>query len=83
MDPSPCLHISGIPQKENGTNGEQEISFVFCKWKTGTANFHVFAANRSLSFFHLLTKKQTEVILLQMDKTEQTDKTDLPIYAIH
>jgi hypothetical protein len=29
----PCLNISGIPQKENGTNGKWQFPFVFCKRK--------------------------------------------------
>jgi hypothetical protein len=35
---SQCLHVSGIPQRENGTNGEQQLPFVSCKWKTELAN---------------------------------------------
>jgi hypothetical protein len=41
----PCLHVSGIPQKEKSTNGKQKLPFVFCKQKTETTNFRLFAAN--------------------------------------
>jgi hypothetical protein len=61
--PSPCLHVSGIPQTENGTNRKQEISFVFCNWKTGAAKFHLFAA--------IGNGKQTYVFLDQPTKNEK------------
>jgi hypothetical protein len=40
-------------------------------------------ANKSLLFVSLLIKKQTEVIHLQTDWTDQTDQTDLPIYEYY
>ncbi len=45
MSSCPCLHVSGIPQTKNGSNGKQPLPFVFCKWKTEIANFRIFAAN--------------------------------------
>jgi hypothetical protein len=44
MSPCPCLHISGIPQKENGTNEKRQFPFVFCKRKMERANFRLLAA---------------------------------------
>ncbi len=29
--------------KENGNNEKWQLLFVCCKWKTETANFHLFA----------------------------------------
>jgi hypothetical protein len=43
--PCPCLHVSEIPQTENGTNGKWQHPFVCCRRKTETANFRLFAAN--------------------------------------
>jgi hypothetical protein len=40
-----CLHVSGIPQTENGTHGKRQLPFVCCKRKTETAYFHLFAGN--------------------------------------
>jgi hypothetical protein len=40
----PCLHVSGIRQMENGTNGRQLLPFVCFKRKTETENFCLFAA---------------------------------------
>ncbi len=43
---SPCLDISGIPKTENGIYGKRQLLFIFCKQKTGTVNFRLFAAIR-------------------------------------
>jgi DNA polymerase/3'-5' exonuclease PolX len=32
---------------ENGTNKKQQFSFICCKRKTETANFHMFAGNKN------------------------------------
>jgi hypothetical protein len=48
MAPSSCLHVSGIPETKNGTNGKQQLLFVCCKWKTEVTNFRLFAANTFL-----------------------------------
>jgi hypothetical protein len=32
---------------ENGTKGKRQPSFVWGKWKTEMANYHLFAANRN------------------------------------
>jgi hypothetical protein len=55
MVPCPCLNVSGILQTENGTNGKQQLPFVFCKRKAGISNFSLFAAirNRKLIFVFL------------------------------
>jgi hypothetical protein len=55
---SPCLHVSVFPclhvhdstfhefhKMENRTNGKRQLPFVLCEYKTGTANFLLFAAN--------------------------------------
>jgi hypothetical protein len=60
MSPSPCLHVSKIPQIENGTNGKQQLPFICCKRKTATANFRLFAANGKREW-------QTSVCLLQTE----------------
>jgi hypothetical protein len=41
----PYLHISRIPQTENGTNRKWQLLFVCCKWKKETVNFHLIAEN--------------------------------------
>jgi hypothetical protein len=33
---SPFLHISGVPQTENGANGKWQLPFVFCRQKVET-----------------------------------------------
>jgi hypothetical protein len=43
--PYPCLNVSGIPQRENGTNRKGQLPFVFCKQEMEMANFNLFAAN--------------------------------------
>jgi hypothetical protein len=46
---SPCLHfsMSMSPHFRNSANGKRQLSFVFCKQKTETANFRLFVANRN------------------------------------
>ncbi len=47
MFPCGYLHVSRIPQTENGTNGKWKLPTVCCKQKTEMANFCSFAANRN------------------------------------
>jgi hypothetical protein len=47
MAPCLCLHISGIPQTEKGTNGKWQPPFDFCKRKTETTNVRLFDANEN------------------------------------
>jgi hypothetical protein len=43
---SPCLHVH-VSITENRTNRKRQLLFVFCKRKTETANFRLFAANEN------------------------------------
>jgi hypothetical protein len=43
--PYPSLNVSGIPQRENGTNRKGQLPFVYCKQEMEMANFNLFAAN--------------------------------------
>jgi hypothetical protein len=59
ISPCPCLHVSGIPQTENGTkpktgtsvcflqtaNGHGKLQFVGCKWKLKTEVCFPWSAN--------------------------------------
>jgi hypothetical protein len=45
MSPCPCIHVSGILQTENGTDGKWQLLFLCCKPYIETANVRLFAAN--------------------------------------
>ncbi len=59
MSPSPCLHVSGILQTENGSNGKRHLPFVFCKRKTEMANLRLFAANGNGKRLFVFLSRQT------------------------
>ncbi len=52
---------------ENVTNGKQQLPCVCCKWKSGTANFRLFAenGNTELCFLWSANHKQYQHVLLQ------------------
>ncbi len=65
----PCLHVSGISQTEKETNGKRQLPFVFCKRKSETSNFRLFAANgnvkRKFVFLGSTKDKRYQRLLFQ------------------
>ncbi len=64
---SPCLHVSGIPQTDNGTNGKRQLLFFLRERET--ANLRLFAANgngeQTLVFLGRQTINGNRRLLLQ------------------
>jgi hypothetical protein len=53
------LHFRGHPTG-NGTNGKRQLPFVYCKRKTETKNFRLFAANGNRKWKFVFLGRQTK-----------------------
>jgi hypothetical protein len=65
MSLCPCLQVSGIPETENGTNGNQQLPFSFLQTENGNGKLQFVSANGNGKSFCRQTINRNRRLLFQ------------------